>query len=256
MRIPVIVAFLVASTAPFAIATTSCPEHFLGGQEPVFTNQKLAAGTRELCNQGYAVMHSGLTRTPLWGAEHLTRERLGQGKGLPRSNSFRPDSRLPVKERAELKDYARSGFDRGHVCPSADAFSLASQDETYLLSNMIPQDPENNRGLHEGVESAVRNEVKRRGELYVVTGTLYSGADVQSLKGRVIVPTGIYKCVYDPRKQESGCYVEQNAPGMNYKITSVADVEALAGVSLYPGAPVNTKAKAMSLPGPKPFRSR
>lgn len=247
---------LASSSAAFA-STSACPEHYVDGQPPVITNSKLAVETRELCNQGYGVIHSGVTRTPVVGGELLTRERLEQGRGLPRTNSFRPDFRLATKERAELSDYARSGYDRGHlVSPSADSFSSESQEETFLLSNMIPQDPDNNRHLHEGIEHVVRKEAKKRGKLYVVTGTLYSGGELKRLKGRVIVPTGIYKCVFDPRRQEAGCYVENNAPGMEYKVVSVKDVEELAGIDIYPGVPASVKASAMRLPVPKPYRGR
>ncbi|WP_162825894.1 DNA/RNA non-specific endonuclease, partial [Escherichia coli] len=79
------------------------------------TNPKLAAQTRELCNPGYAVLHSGITRTPLWSAEHLTQPRIRASINLSREDSFRSDDRLPMAERAELDDYARSGWDRGHM---------------------------------------------------------------------------------------------------------------------------------------------
>lgn len=250
--------FMVALTlvaVSSAAATTSCSDNYAGGLAPVINNPKMAVKTRELCNQGYGLIHSGVTRTPLVGGEYLTRERLEQGKGLPRVNSFRPDLRLPASERSELKDYARSGYDRGHlVSPSADAFSPESQNDTFLLSNMIPQDPDNNRHLHEGIESAVRNEAKKRGELYVVTGVLFQGDELQSLKGRVIIPSVLYKCIYDPHKQESGCYVEKNVPGMSYTVASVSEVESISGINLYPAVPDRVKLRAMRLPEPRPYR--
>lgn len=250
-------ALILASVSIAFASTTACPEHYFDGQVPTIINTKLAAKTRELCNQGYGVIHSGLTRTPIVGGEHLTRERLEQGRGLPRVNSFHPDYRLPAIERSELKDYARTGYDRGHlVSPSADAFSTESQDETFLLSNMIPQDPDNNRHLHEGIEAAIRKETKKRGDLFVVTGTLYSGDNLQVLKNRVIVPTGIYKCVFDPRRQEAGCYVENNAPGMDCKVASVREVEELAGINIFPALPDAVKGMAMHLPEPKTYRER
>jgi DNA/RNA endonuclease G, NUC1 len=110
-------------TASVVIAgQTACPEHFAGGQSPDFINQKLAAKTREVCYSGYALKHSGITRTPLYSAEHLTRDRMIQGKGLKRQSKFFPDPNVPASERAELRYYARSGYDRGHVAPSADMF--------------------------------------------------------------------------------------------------------------------------------------
>ena len=105
---------LLALALP-AYAQASCTEPFADAKAPVITNPKMTTKYRELCNQAYAVGHSGITRTPLWAAEHLTRDRLMQGKGLKRTNSFRADTRLPYGERAELSDYARSGYDRGHL---------------------------------------------------------------------------------------------------------------------------------------------
>ncbi|MCE1226255.1 MAG: DNA/RNA non-specific endonuclease [Geobacteraceae bacterium] len=238
---------LLALALP-AYAQTSCQEPFADGKVPVITNPKMSSKYRELCNQAYAVGHSGITRTPLWSAEHLTRERLFEGKGLKRSNNFRSDTRLPSSERAELSDYARSGYDRGHMAPSADFGDPESQDESFLLSNMIPQEPENNRGIHEGIESAVRKEVKKRGELYVITGPLFQGGQLQALKNRVIIPSGVYKCLYDPTRKEAGCYLEQNAPGADYSTVSVAEIEKLAGINLFPALTQDVKNRVIRLP--------
>src|SRR3954451_12065836 len=59
-------AFLTSSAA--VASPTACPQHFLSGQAPTLANPKLTAKTRELCYSGYAALHSGLTRTPLWSA--------------------------------------------------------------------------------------------------------------------------------------------------------------------------------------------
>lgn len=148
-------ATMLLSTILWA-SPSACPEHYPQGEAPDIVNQKLAAKTRELCNTGYAGLHSGVTRTPLYSAEHLTAERLGQGRGLRRVNSFHPDERLAPSERSELSDYARSGYDRGHIAPSGDMFDPRSQDESFSLANMIPQEPSVNRGIWERIEAGVR----------------------------------------------------------------------------------------------------
>ena len=66
---------------------TSCPEHFTGGQAPNITNPKMTPKTRDICYSGYALKHSGLTRTPLYSAEHLTSSRYS-GPKIP-DNSLR-----------------------------------------------------------------------------------------------------------------------------------------------------------------------
>jgi endonuclease G len=189
--LPLIVALCFVSSLAFA-APTSCPEHFASGQAPDLINQKLTAKTKDLCYSGFALKHSGVTRTPLYAAEHLTRERLSQAKGLKRTGKFHPDPNLPASERAELNHYARSGFDRGHVAPSGDMSTPESQQECFTLANMVPQESSVNRGVWEGIESATR---ENRGDIYVVTGPIYSGSSIQRIGGAVMVPTKMFKAI-------------------------------------------------------------
>ena len=59
-----------------AAAPSACPEHYPGGLAPDILRPTLAERARELCFRGYAVLHSGISRTALAAAEHLTRERV------------------------------------------------------------------------------------------------------------------------------------------------------------------------------------
>ena len=137
-------------------AESACPQFFVGGTAPNLANPKLAARTRELCYSKFAVLHSGVTRTPLWSAEHLTRVQLDAARALDREGTFHSDPHLPKRERAELADYARSGFDRGHMAPSGDMPDRQAQQESFSLANIVPQNPDNNRDLWSDIEAAVR----------------------------------------------------------------------------------------------------
>lgn len=246
--------FLALSLPLTAIAATSaCPYHYAGGKAPDVLNKKLSAETRELCNTGFVVMHSGVARTPLWSAEHLTRDRIDNAKGMERRNAFHVDERLPANERAELADYARSGYDRGHMAPSGDMPDETTQFESFALSNMVPQDPQNNRHLWEGIESAVRKLTIERGELYVLTGPLFQGSDLKRIHGRVLVPSHIYKVVYDPRRKEAGAYLVTNTNSQAYQRVSVTELEQMAGISLLPGVSNSIKATTMALPESRPY---
>lgn len=240
---------LFSASLAFA-GPTACPQFYVDGVAPDFINPKLSQKTRELCNEGFAVQHSGLTRTPLYTAEVVTRDGLQWAKELPRNDAFRADHRLPVTERSELTDYARSGMDRGHVFAAADAMTARSKDESFLLSNMVPQNSDNNRGLWSDIEATVRKEAKRRGKLYVLTGPLYQGSQVKALKGRVLIPTGLYKAVLDPVRKEAAAYVVANAPGTEYQVVSISELEKMAGISLFPTLPSQVKNRAMLLPAP------
>lgn len=249
------VVLIFASSTSFA-AKTSCPEHYAGKQAPDFINQKLTAKTQEVCYRGYGLMHSGVTRTPLYTSEKLTRLRLLQGKGLKRQDKFHPDENIRPSDRAELRHYARSGYDRGHVAPSGDMFDMQSQYESFSLANMVPQEPSVNRGVWEGIESAVRKFAKERGELYVVTGPLFQGNNLQRIGGAVMVPTHMFKAIYDPSRKEVGAYLVENAPGAIARKLSVAELESMAGMNLFPSLDQKTKERLMRLPDPKERKRR
>ena len=244
-------ALLLSASAALA-APPFCAQHFLDGDRPVLANSKLAPRTREICYEGFAVLHSGITRTPLWSAEHLTRARIEAAQRMARRNEFHAEPLLPPAERAELSDYARSGFDRGHMAPSGDMPNAHAQQQSFSLANMVPQNPNNNRNLWEGIESAVRDLALSEGELYVVTGPIFAGANLESLRGRVLVPTGLFKAVYDPRRRAAAAYVVPNAPGNRWEPVPIARLDQMTGINVFPDLPPRAKEVAMTLPEPTP----
>ena len=231
-------------------AKPACRDQLWRGEAPRLVNPKLAAATRELCRAGFAVLHSGVSRTPLWSAEHLTAERVRAAESLERRNAFHAEPQLPRSERAELADYARSGFDRGHMAPSGDMPDATSQHESFSLANIVPQDRDNNEGLWAGIEAAARRLAARDGELYVVTGPVFAGASLQRLHGRVLVPTSLYKAVYDPLTGQAGAYLVPNAPGKAWQAIPLARLTELAGIDAFPGLPAAVREHAMALPSP------
>ena len=230
---------------------TGCPAHYPGGVPPEFVNVGVAQKTRELCNYSFATVHSGITRTPLWSAEYLTKASVRSAKSQYREDVFHSDGRLPASERSELRDYARSGMDRGHVAPSGDMPDRTSQEQSFALSNMVPQNPEMNRGLWAGIEMAVRDLAQDRGALFVITGPIFEGQHLQVLNNRVAIPTSLFKLVYDPSREEAAVYLAPNKAGGQYKVISVIDLEKKSGINFLPGADLSVRTRSMSLPAPR-----
>lgn len=256
-RFPRLASLAFLATALPALAQPSaCPAHYLDGQAPDVVNARLAARLQELCYAGYAVWHSGTTKTGLVSAEHLTPERVKDAVALERRNAFHPDPNLSPADRAELADYARSGYDRGHLAPSGDMPDAAAQEESFSLANMIPQAPALNRQLWEQLESAVRAAVLGGREFYVLTGPLFAGEDLKALKGKVLVPTHVYKAVVDVATRTAAAYLVVNEATSDYRVVSLAELNGLAGLDLVPALPAEAKASAMNLPAPAPARSR
>lgn len=238
---------IVASTA--VLADTACPQHFAAGQRPVVTNPKLQPRTQELCFKAFAVLHSGVSRTPLYAAEHLTRQNMKNAAKLSRKDSFHAEDALPESDRAELSDYERSGYDRGHMAPNADFATRKAQAESFSLANMIPQVHENNAGVWAGIESAAREMAKDEGDVYVVSGPAFIGGNLQKV-GNVLVPTHVWKVIYSPARQQAGAYLITNDDTRDYAVVTVSKLEKMIGVSLLPGLSQQVRDAGMALPKP------
>lgn len=239
-----LVAALLAPALAFA---SSCPEHYAGGRAPEIRNPKLAVATRELCYGVFGVMHSGLTRTPLWSAEHLRAENVAAAQGLKRDNAFHPEERLPRAERAELMDYARSGYDRGHMAPNGDMPDPVTQRESFTLANMVPQDGDHNRHIWAPIEGAVRKMAKKEGQLYVITGPAFLGTSLRKV-GNVLVPTHVYKVVYSPRQQRAAAWFTENRAGAEIQVIPVAELERIVGIEFLPSLSRQQKERMLALP--------
>jgi endonuclease G len=232
-----------------------CPAHYVDGRLPEIRNPKLSSATRELCYGEFGVMHSGLTRTPLWSAEFLRADNVQAARALTRENSFHPESRLPPGQRAELSDYARSGFDRGHMAPNGDMPDRASQHESFTLANMVPQDGENNRHVWAGIEGAVRKMAQKEGALYVITGPAFIGAQLRKV-GNVIVPSHLYKVVYSPRQRAGAAWFVENQADATPQVMSIPELERMVGIDLLPSLSAAQKERMLRLPQVRQKRRR
>ena len=246
--LPVIFPLMACLAAP-TWAATQCPQHFAAGIAPTVTNPKLQARMQEICFEAFAVLHSGLSRTPLFSAEHLTRTNVEAAADLPRKDSFHAEPSLPSQDRAELSDYARSGYDRGHMSPNANFATLTAQRQSFSLANMVPQVHANNAGIWAGIEGATRKLAVQEGELYVVSGPAFIGSDIKQV-GNVLVPTHIWKVLYSPNQQRAGAYLITNDETREYSTISVSDLEKMVGIALLPGLPQKVRDSAMNLPKP------
>ena len=231
--------------------TTACFIHFAGRTAPILTRPALQNKAVGLCFEAFAVMHSGVSHTPLWSAEHLTRDSLQQARAVKRHDAFHPEITLPPQDRAQLADYAGSGFDRGHMAPAADMPTEQAQHESFSLANIVPQEKHNNQILWSAIEGATRHLVQQRGELYVITGPVFEGDKIERINGRVFVPTHVFKAVYDPVQKEGAAWIAPNVAGNDYQVISIAELEKRININLFPSVAADIKAKAASLPEPR-----
>lgn len=241
MKSQFVLALVACFLASAAHANPLCEASYANGIAPKILNEKMSAETQEICYQGYATNFSGVTRNPLWSAEHLTKDRIEQACLMKRRNVFHPDPNLPADIRSELSDFAHSGYDRGHMAPSGDMPTPGAQHESFSLANMAPQLHEDNAGIWERLENGTRNLAFKGHEVYVVSGPLFEGEEIKQLRQRLMVPTGFFKAIYDATARQAGVYVTSNTAEQTFDLISVDELSKRAGIDVFPDLPAELK---------------
>lgn len=163
--------------------------------------------------------------------------------GFSRTNDFREDS-LVKTGTAVKSDYWDSGYDRGHLAPSADfRWNLKALSESYLYSNMSPQAPEFNREIWAEIENTIRDYVTAKNEqVYVVTGGILTDSLPTIGKNKVSIPEMFYKVIIDIEGDTlTGIAFllsndKHEYPVFSYAV-SIDSVEALTGIDFFPALP-------------------
>jgi len=189
-----------------------------------------------LCRKGYLLAHDPERKTPIWVIEHLTIERV-DGPHV-RTDNFKADPDLAPGQRAELSDYSKSGYARGHMAPADDMkWDIQAMNESFFLSNMVPQNGPMNSGIWRILESKVQKWAKGRGGVFVYTGPIYLKGKKTKTVGpnKVAVPDMIFKIVFNSNKPEAIAFVmpnkKLNTADMPKYLVSIEKIEAMTGLN-------------------------
>lgn len=139
----------------------------------------------------YVVSFNDRLHGPNWVAWRLGPEDLGETK---RTNDFRSDQDLPASYiHVKSDDYKHSGYDRGHLCPSAHrTASERSNSTTFLMTNMQPQLATLNRGAWARAEAAERDLASRGKVVFIVAGGIFS-SNSKKIGPGIAVPDQSYR---------------------------------------------------------------
>ena len=170
------------------------PRHLLLGNPSKATADALTNGNNYLINRPqYSLSYNNAKRIPNWVSWELNQSWIGD---TPRRNTFRPDKALPDNwYKVTSSDYTRSGYDRGHMVPSADRDNNPeNQTSTFLMTNIVPQAPDNNRGPWADLEDYCRDLVSQGKELYITAGT-YGNQGTIGKTEKIVIPKTIWKVI-------------------------------------------------------------
>eukprot|EP00094_Tigriopus_californicus_P012825 TCALIF_12400-PA protein Name:"Similar to Exog Nuclease EXOG, mitochondrial (Mus musculus)" AED:0.13 eAED:0.13 QI:88/0.5/0.33/1/1/1/3/0/185 len=116
-----------------------------------------------LCYSNHCLEYDGSRKVPIWVAEHISRDKVADRK----RSKFKPDPALAQLIQANNDDFWNSGWSRGHMAPAGNnKHCQQSMDETFLLSNIVPQVGGSEEGYLVG-----RDE--RTLEAFIVSDILY-----------------------------------------------------------------------------------
>jgi endonuclease G, mitochondrial len=210
----------------------------------------------------YALSYSKNKSIPNWVSWELNASWLGDAH---RVGKFAPDEDLPAGwDRIKTSDYTGSGFDRGHMVNSEDR-SRSPEDNipTFLMTNILPQAPDNNQGPWEKLESYSRTLARSGKELFIVSGGYgQGGIGKNGLKatvghGKILVPAVTWKVILVLDKPTAGisgvttntqtiAIIIPNKQGIKSDpwqqyVTSVAEVEKLTGYKFFTSVPADVR---------------
>lgn len=197
--------------------------------------------------EGYDIVYDSRTKVASFVRERLRKSSL-VNQAVRANRSFRVDADLPKENRATIKDFTNSGFDKGHLAAAGNASSSEkAMSDTFLLSNIAPQDPELNQRYWKSFENKIRDAVNQHDLIEVFTGCLFLPAQWTDGKtrvtyevignGQVAVPTHFFKVLYFYKGPSSlstayiipNKEIPPNTPFSEFQVT-VEHVQKLSGI--------------------------
>ncbi|HCE42857.1 MAG TPA: DNA/RNA endonuclease [Lentisphaeria bacterium] len=196
----------------------------------------------------YTLKYNEQYEQPDWVAYRITRDTVrGTAK---RPSGFKSDPLVPTKS-ADNSDYTNSGYDRGHLCPSAD-FRADQKllNETFIMSNITPMLHDFNAGDWGDVEDHERKWAMQNGELFICTGPILKDGPSEFIgkKSKVGVAKRFYKVILDNQEPELKmiAFIVPHREGLEdisiYAVT-VREAERITGFDFFPALPDDIEQK-------------
>ena len=196
---------------------------------------------------GYVVSYNPETHIPNWVAWQLT-ESHTTGPYKRKGIEFQEDNEAEGVK-VNTFDYSWSGYDRGHMCPSGDnKWDKTAQEQSFLMTNICPQDHNLNVGDWNEMENQCRKWAKQYGRIYIVAGPiLYRQKHKTIGTARVVVPEAFFKvvlCMAGTPKAIGFIYknVGGNRP-KDYYVNTIDEVERITGIDFFSALPDDIEKK-------------
>ena len=204
-------------------------------------------GKKELIlkRKNYTLSFNKKTNMPNWVAWRLDKKKLTE-RVSRKGYKFLPDPDICLKDAVVTQDYAKSGYDRGHICPAGDSkWSGEVMKESFYMTNICPQHPNLNGGDWHELEQACRRWASE-GPIYIVSGPiLYKKGEAKYIgkEHQIRVPEAFFKVILagvEKGKPKAIGFIYKNTAGnrtMDAYVNSIDQVERITGYDFFPALP-------------------
>lgn len=156
-----------------------------------------------------------------------------------RSNMFKRDNKVSSGS-AHPKNYKYTGYDRGHLAPASDMkISKTAMKESFLMSNISPQNPSFNRGAWKKLEVLVKSWAKDY-EIHIVTAGVLRSKLPKLGGSNVSIPNLFYKIIYAPSEKKMIAFLMPNIKiktRLENFVKSVDEIEKITGINFFYNLP-------------------
>lgn len=218
------------TTTQANVIDTKCPQ-FTYKSAPVIN------ASQYLCKTQYAIAFSYATKNAIYTTEFVTASHFGP---IPRSNNFHTDTAVPTRYRVSSADYTGTmcngdRCDRGHLTPNLDFTACdICGDESFLMTNIVPQNYKNNQGIWKALEDKVHDYVVKGNDVFVITGPIYIGIPSTISTKNIWVPSALFKIIVNARTGKSIAFVVENisipVTKLSQKVVNIETIEVLTGI--------------------------
>ena len=189
------------------------------------------------CYQAFSVLYNSNLKTALASLEYVIPANIQQARKLPRNADFYPNVDLVRGETSpQLNDFRGSGYQRGHLAPSGNAWTYKARYETFGLINIIAQNgPLNEQGWNK-VESTLRNfVVNNRTPIWIATGPAFQGKVKRLSNGSgPAIPSHLWKAVWFPAQKAAGAVWVANDSSQVFEYITLQELYNRTGVNVFP----------------------
>lgn len=188
-------------------------------------------------HEGYSLSYSEAHEQAEWVAYELKKSHLSKTKH--ERPYFEVDKAVETGA-AHWRNYKKSGYDRGHLCPAGDRrYTKFAHDETFLTSNISPQEHKFNAGIWNTLEQKVRYWASKYDGVFVVTGGVLKGNMKTIGEEDVSVPNQFYKVLIDNNSGKTKMIAflvphENSSKPLYEFVVSVDKIEKLTGIDFFP----------------------